>query len=81
MQLGSSDIAGVGDIPEVSRDELERRMYDSSLLLVDVLPHESYAAEHIFGAINIPLAELEQRAPQLLPDHNAEITLYCAKFT
>jgi len=29
------------------------------------------------GALNIPADEVEQRAPQLLPDKNAVILLYC----
>ena len=59
----------------------ERRLDDPSLLLVDVLPHEAYAVEHIRGAVNLPLAEVEQRAPELLPDRNADIAAYCGKFT
>lgn len=84
MQLGSPDNGGAApaaEVPEISRDEIERRLRDPTLLLVDVLPHEAYAAEHISGAISLPLAELEQRAPQLLPDRNADIAAYCAKFT
>jgi hypothetical protein len=31
--------------------------------------------------VNLPLAEVEQRAPQLLPERSADIAAYCAKFT
>jgi len=58
-----------------------RRLRDPALIVVDVLPQEAYAAEHISGAINLPLAEVENRAPQVLPDRNADIAAYCAKFT
>jgi rhodanese-related sulfurtransferase len=46
-----------------------------------VLPREAYAAEHIPRSVNLPLAEVEQRAPQLLPERSADIAAYCAKFT
>jgi len=66
---------------EISRDELQRRLANRSLIAVDVLPKESYAAGHIPGAINLPLAELAERAPAILADHAAEIAIYCASFT
>jgi 3-mercaptopyruvate sulfurtransferase SseA len=65
----------------ISRDEIKRRLDDPTLLLIDVLPHEAYAVEHIPGATNLPLAELETRALQMLPDRNADIAAYCGKFT
>jgi rhodanese-related sulfurtransferase len=84
MDQASSENAGAApaaEVPEISRDEIRRRLGDPALLLVDVLPREAYAAEHIPGAVSLPLAELQQRAPQVLPDRNADIVAYCAKFT
>lgn len=84
MDQASPENAGAvpaAEVREISRDEIERRLADPTLLLVDVLPHEAYAAEHIRGAVNLPLAEVEQRAPELLPDRNADIAAYCGKFT
>jgi len=66
---------------EISRDELQRRLHDSSLTIVDVLPRESYVEAHIPGAINIPLEQLRDHAQEQLPDHAADIAVYCAKFT
>jgi rhodanese-related sulfurtransferase len=71
--------AGLPD--EISRDELHRRLGDASLIVVDVLPNEAYNAEHIAGAINLPLAELAARALEVLPNRAAEIAVYCASFT
>lgn len=68
-------------IPEISREEIQRRLHDPSLLVVDVLPRQSYLAEHIPGAISLPLAEVESRAREVLPDLTAELAIYCAKFT
>jgi len=66
---------------EISRDELQRRLHDSSLTILDVLPQASFVQAHIPGAINIPLEQVHDRARELLPDHAAEIAVYCAKFT
>jgi rhodanese-related sulfurtransferase len=80
----SSENAGAApaaEVREISRDEIRRRLGDPTLLLVDVLPREAFAVEHISGAINLPLAELEKHALQVLPDRTADIATYCAKFT
>jgi rhodanese-related sulfurtransferase len=66
---------------EISREELYRRLGDASLVVVDVLPKEAYDGGHIPGALNLPLAELATRAPQVLPVRTAEIAVYCASFT
>lgn len=81
----SSESAGASpaaaEVREIARDEIRRRLGDPTLLLVDVLPRESYAAEHISGALNLPLAEVEKHALEVLPDRTADIAAYCAKFT
>lgn len=43
--------------------------------VLDVRPREEFAAGHVQGAINIPIAELEQHLKQLDPSH--EIVAYC----
>jgi rhodanese-related sulfurtransferase len=68
-------------IPEISREELRRRLHDSSLTIVDVLPEASYVEGHIPGALSLPLEQLANRAKELLPDPAAEIVVYCGKFT
>jgi rhodanese-related sulfurtransferase len=67
--------------PEITREEIRQRLRDSSLVLVDVLPHDTYAAGHIPGALSLPLDEIPARAREVLPNSTAEITVYCAKFT
>ena len=66
---------------EISREELAARLGDNSLIVVDVLPESAYNAEHIPGALNLPLATLAEHAAELLPNHAAEIAVYCASFT
>jgi rhodanese-related sulfurtransferase len=69
------------DVPQISRDEISRRLNDPSLTIVDVLPASSFAETHIPGAINLPLEDMRDRARDLLPKFNAEIAVYCGKFT
>jgi rhodanese-related sulfurtransferase len=73
--------ATASDLPEIAREELRRRLRDTSLIVVDVLPVESYAMGHIPGAINLPYESIASRARELLPNPLAEIVVYCAKFT
>lgn len=47
------------------------------VLLVDVRTPEEYHAGHKEGALNLPVDEVEQLAPQLLPNRKAVILLYC----
>ena len=73
--------ANLSGIPEISREELRRRLSDFSLTVVDVLPEASYVEAHIPGAISLPLEQLADHARELLPDFNAEIAVYCGQFT
>ncbi len=78
------DAARIPDPPplaDISREEILSRLNDPALTIVDALPASSYEAGHIPGAINLPVAEVEQRASALLPEPAAEIAIYCAKFT
>lgn len=55
--------------------ELRAHQAKADTLIVDVRPPESYAREHIEGAINIPWAKLAQGHAQLPKDRF--IALYC----
>jgi rhodanese-related sulfurtransferase/predicted transcriptional regulator len=53
--------AYLGDDSEaVDRDELMARMRRGDVIVVDVRPHEEYAAGHIEGARSIPIDELRE---------------------
>ena len=53
-------------------DELTRSAH---VMLVDVRPASEFAAGHVDGAVNIPVAELATRINELPPDAN--IVAYC----
>ena len=61
----------------VSREELIGALRENRVTLVDVLSPESFAANHIPGAINLPVAEISRRAADALPDKNALVVTYC----
>ncbi len=53
-------------VTPIRRDEVQRLVRDEGGQLVEVLPAAEYEEEHIEGAINIPLKELDQRATSQL---------------
>ncbi|WP_137872516.1 metalloregulator ArsR/SmtB family transcription factor [Rhodococcus sp. Q] len=66
--LGSPDDA-------ITREELIRRRDAGEITLVDVRPSEEFAAGHIPGSINVPLADLARRLGEL--PAGREIVAYC----
>ncbi len=81
MASGLNAAANSSDADEISRDEIVRRLHDPSLTIVDVLPQASYVEVHIPRAINLPLEQIPDHAREILPDLNADIAVYCGKFT
>ncbi len=63
----------------VSRERLEKERKDRhDLVVIDVLPAAHYDKMHIAGAVNIPLADLKEKAKTL--DKNAPVVTYCANY-
>jgi rhodanese-related sulfurtransferase len=60
---------------EIQRDEV-RRLVAAGAQLVDVLSRAEYEAEHIAGAINIPLKELNRETAVRL-DSGSPVIVYC----
>ena len=60
---------------EIDRHGVQRLLADGAQL-VDVLPAEEYAAEHIDGAISIPLKELNRETTARL-DPGRPVIVYC----
>lgn len=62
----------------VFRDDVQRLVREGAQL-VEVLPRDDYEAEHLPGAINIPLTDLDREAPaRLRPDR--PVIVYCWDF-
>ena len=64
-------------VTSVSHDELIVALRRQGAVLLDVLSPESFAAAHIPGAVNLPLAEIGRRAREVVPDRQAPIVVYC----
>jgi rhodanese-related sulfurtransferase len=62
----------------VTGDGLLARMREGSVVVLDVRDPHEYAEGHVPGAINIPVAELEQRLGELAG--GGEIVAYCRGF-
>jgi len=63
------------DLEPLARTELLERVRDGLVTVLDVRPPEEYAAGHVPGALNIPLAELEEHLEEL--DQDQEVIAYC----
>jgi rhodanese-related sulfurtransferase len=65
--------------PKITLDQLRERIdANPALVLVEALPEQYYRHSHLPGAVNIPHDEVDELAPSLLPDKDAEIVVYCA---
>jgi phage shock protein E len=56
---------------DVLQDLLER-----GAQLVEVLPADEYAEEHLPGAVNVPLTRLDAQTVQVL-DKRRQVVVYC----
>ncbi|HLM62475.1 MAG TPA: rhodanese-like domain-containing protein [Pyrinomonadaceae bacterium] len=66
----------------ITLDELKSKMEKGeNFTLVETLPVEYFRHTHLPGAINLPVDKIPESAATLLPVRNAEIIVYCAKFT
>ena len=59
----------------ISRKELQRRLRERSVTVLDVRPEDEFVMGHVPGALNIPLGVLKKRLPEL--DPSKEIIAYC----
>ena len=64
----------------IDRETVQRLVKDESAQLVEVLPREEYGAEHLAGALNITLKELNGQSANRL-DRSRPVIVYCNDFT
>ncbi len=74
------DEAAAKKAAEDARAELaaQTKVSAPTVILLDVRTEGEFKKEHRDGALNIPLTDLPDKAPQLLPDKNAVILIYCS---
>jgi rhodanese-related sulfurtransferase len=62
----------------ISTKELKAKLdRKEKIKVIETLAAARYREAHIPGALNIPPEQIQELAPQLLPDKNVEIVTYC----
>jgi rhodanese-related sulfurtransferase len=80
LALGAPAFAQITDeasVPRMSLSDLKRAIDAGQILVVDVRDASSYAGGHLPGAILIPLADIQKKAPELKASKKP-IVAYCA---
>lgn len=63
------------ELEKISVEELQARLRNDDVILIDVRPREEYLSGHLPGALSIPLGELENRVGEISRDK--AIVVYC----
>ena len=66
---------GRDELEPVSARELERRIRDGDVTVIDVRPREEYEAGHIPGALSVPVEQLKRG--RAAPPKSREVVAYC----
>ncbi|MDA8389200.1 MAG: metalloregulator ArsR/SmtB family transcription factor [Gammaproteobacteria bacterium] len=74
-RLVSTYLTVKDNLEPVPAKELLGRAREGLVTVIDVRPAEEYAAGHVPGALNIPLAQLERHLADL--PHDTEVVAYC----
>jgi len=74
-KLIANNLTAKDNLEPVRAKELLARVREGLVTVLDVRPPEEYAAGHLPGAVNIPLAELEKHLDEFRP--NQEVVAYC----
>jgi rhodanese-related sulfurtransferase len=65
-------------VPRITRDELATALERANPpALFEVLPRGYWMKHHLPGALNAPPAEAAAVISAAVPDHDAEIVVYC----
>ena len=60
----------------IDRDDVQRLLADEQAQLVEVLPAAEYEDEHLPGAVNVPLKQLDRDGTRRL-DARRPVIVYC----
>lgn len=62
----------------IDRDELRNAIEAGAVVVLEALPPMYYEKSHLPGALNLPLDDIDVRAPVLVPDKSQAIVTYCS---
>lgn len=78
LVIGDSNQRTVAEYRTMTQEEAKARMDSKDeIIVLDVRTEAEYNDEHIPGAILIPNETITDEMPELLPDLDAEILVYC----
>jgi rhodanese-related sulfurtransferase len=62
----------------ISREELKDKLdRGDDFILGEALSEKKYQHAHLPSAVNLPPDRVREMAPEVLPDKNADIVVYC----
>ena len=62
----------------ISREELKDKLdRGDDFILVETLSEKKYQHTHLPSAVNLPPDRVREMAPEVLPDKNADLVVYC----
>ena len=64
-------------VATISREEKAKLDRGEKPVLLETLPEDTYRRSHLPGAKLMPMDQVRQLAPALVPDKNAEVITYC----
>ena len=65
-------------VANIGRNELRAKLNRGDpFILLEVLAPPYYRHSHLPGALNLPPGKVAEMKPDMLPDKEAEIVLYC----
>lgn len=69
---------GGASYTQISQDEAMQMMQEQTdYIIVDVRRPDEFAEGHIAGAINVPNEDIKDEMPELLPDKDQLLLIYC----
>lgn len=69
----------MAEIGDITREELQEKLErGDEFELVEVMPEEDYRKSHLPGAKHLPPDRVRETAPDLIPDRDVEVVVYCA---
>lgn len=74
-QLARLYLESPSALEAINGAELERRLAEGDVTVLDVRPVDEYRAGHIPGAVSVPVVELERRLAEIPRDR--EVVAYC----
>lgn len=74
----SADAQTDASVQNIDQETAKKMMEkDDGHIILDVRTKEEYAAGHIPGAINLPNEDIQDQKPEVLPDTDQIILIYC----